>query len=1041
MIIKTKTKASFAVLAFWGMLMLISLAGAAQDVGTINGHVTDVNLQPLEGTTVHVRDGGAGVLTGKDGAYQIRAAKNAVLEFTRVGFQPVSINVAGKSTVDVQMQETSGQMSDVIVTALGIKKDKRALTYATQEIAGSDITNVKDPGGNVVNALAGKVANLVVTPAAAGPGSASKVVLRGNRSINGNNNALIVVDGVPIDNTMSTEASGGGSANTFGTQVKSISSGYSGMDGASSINPEDIESITVLKGPAAAALYGSRAANGAMVITTKSGKAGKMTVNYNGGISMDMPYYLMKFQNTYGRGNGGEYAAAAGQSWGPSRQTYGDNVSSFYNTGVLINNSVDVSGGTDKIKGFASYANNSTSGIIPKNKLRRDNLNLRLWAQIIPKLTLDAKISYLNQKVDHLPRLGDQGINNEVYIMPRDLSRDSLGIFESIDPATGQPAPIYWTNSSTFVNPYWEVNRMVVNQSRDRIMIMAALKYQLTDWLSLQARYSLDKYNDEITGSYYDRTTMNPFNTPGGLYRVSDIHHWERNMDLLLSGNNDLSGDFHLSYNLGASVLNIEGGNITTTANGLSVANKFDLNFASSLDIHHVPIKKEIQSVYGNVQFDYKKLIYLDASLRNDWASTLPPPYSYAYPSVGLTAILSDILHMPSWVTLGKVRAAYTNVGNDADPYMLNQRYEYSQGAGGGFISRDDTKSIADLKPEQTHSIEIGTQWQFFNNRLGIDATYYKNNTKNQLVSIGLPAASGFQFQYVNVGNIENKGFELMIMGNPIHKAHFDWFSNVNFALNRNKIIALKEGVDQTTLSPSSNFGQLIIKPGGAYGDIYGYGWAKDPATGAYLINNNGLPVATASNDQKLGNFNPDYTLGWHNEFAYNRFSLSFQIDGRIGGILMSGTDALLSNYGVLDYTAKFRDGGLILPGVHVDGSKNETAISAEQLWTTLSNGGRSSGFDEFFAYSATNFRLRALSVGYDVPIKSSAIKALKVSLTASNLLFFYRGKSLIDLPGIGKRTLPVDPESAIGTSNFQGIESGLPPAVRGLGLNLHLQF
>lgn len=1032
-------KALFGIV-LWSCSCLLHVTVNAQDLITIHGQVISENRQPLVGTTVHVKDGTQNAITDENGRFAIQAAKESVLAFSMVGYEPLSIPVQGKTELQVVMHEMTAEMSDVIVTALGIKRDKRSLTYATQEISGSDITHVKDPGGNMINSLAGKVANLVVTPAAAGPGSAAKVVLRGNRSINGNNNALIVVDGVPIDNTMSTESAGGGSANTFGTQVKSISSGYSGMDGASSINPEDIESVTVLKGPAASALYGSRAANGALIITTKSGKAGKMTINYNGGLSIDQPYLLMKFQNKYGRGNGGEYGAEAGQSWGAAKSTYKDNVSSFYQTGVLLNNAIDVSGGTDKIRGFASYANNATKGIIPNNKLNRDNLNLRLWAEIIPKLTLDAKISYLNQKISHLPRLGDQGINNEAYIMPRDLSVDSLNLFEKIDPATGQPFPIYWTNSSTFVNPYWEANRMIVNQQRDRIMLMAALKYQFTDWLSLQARYSLDKYDDKVTGSYYDHTTLNPFNTPGGLYKVSAIDHWERNMDLLLTGNNRLGAEFGITYNVGASVLNIQGGNTTTSANGLSVPNNFDFNFASSLAVTHVPIKKEIQSVYGNIQLDYRKLLYLDASLRNDWSSTLPPPYSYSYPSVGLTAIISDLLKLPAWVTLGKIRGAFTNVGNDADPYMLNQRYVFSQGAGNGFISRDATKSIADLKPEQTRSFEIGTNWQFFHNRLGIDATYYKNNTKNQLVSIGLPAASGFQFQYVNVGNIQNTGFELMLTGNPIHSHDFDWFSNVNFAFNRNKVISLMEGIDQTTLSPSSNFGQLIIKPGNSYGDIYGYGWARD-ASGNYLISDNGLPVATATNDQKLGNFNPDYTLGWHNELNYKRISLSFQVDGRIGGILMSGTDAMLSYYGVSDYTSQYREGGLVLPGVHSDGSANTTAISAEQLWTTLSNGGRSSGFDEFFAYSATNFRLRALSIGYDFPIKNELIKSLRVSLTGSNLFFFYRGKSLIDIPGIGKRTLPVDPESAIGTSNFQGIESGLPPTVRGFGFNLHLQF
>jgi len=1040
MIKKTNLQTVLLAVSFWIFCILISLAGYSQNVKTIIGTVKNAAGEPLAGTTIHIKNRNVNTTTDKDGKFEINAGPKDILIFTNVEYGAQDIPVNNQTDINVILQDKANQMSNIIITALGIKRDTRTLTYATQQITGADINTVKNPSGNIMNSLTGKVANLVVTPAGSGPGGAARIVLRGNRSINGNNNALVVVDGVPIDNTMSTEASGGGSANTFGTQIKSTSSGYSGMDGASSIDPEDVESITVLKGPAAAALYGSRAANGALIVTTKSGNSGKIKMSYDGGFSVDNPYLLNQFQNTYGRGNAGVSAAIAAQSWGPKATTYPDNVKNFYQNGILLNNFISASGGTENMRGYVSYGNNTTNGIIPKNTLNRNNLNLRLSAQLIPKLTADIKITYLNQTIDHLPRLGDQGINNEVYIIPRDLSTDSLKHFEEIDPVTGEPTPIYWSNTSTFVNPYWEVNRMDVKQSRDRILLMGSLKYALTGWLDLQARYSLDKYNDLITGSYYNGTTMDPFNTPGGLYEEAAIDHWERNVDMLLSGHNKLASNLDISYNVGASLLDIHGGNTTTVANGLSIPNKFNFNFASNIGVTNVPIKKEIQSLYGNVQFDFRHLLYLNASLRNDWSSTLPSPSSYSYPSVGLTAVLSDILHLPGWVSFGKVRVAFTNVGNDADPYQLNQRYDYSQGSGNGFISRDDTKSIGDLKPEQTQSYEAGTNWKFFDNRLGIDATIYKNNTINQLVLIGLPAASGYQTQYINVGNVRNSGFELMLTGTPVRNNSFTWETYINFALNRNKIIELKAGLTQTTLSPSTNFGQLIIKPGGSYGDIYGYGWAKD-AKGQHLITDAGLPVATDDQTQKLGNFNPDYTIGWGNTFNYKKFTLSFQIDGRVGGIIVSGTDALMSYYGVSDYTTKFRDGNLVLTGVHNDGTANTTAINAEKLWTTLSNGGRSSGYDEFFAFDATNFRLRDLSIGYNFDVHHSLFKAIRLSLTGNNLFFLYRGKSLVDIPGIGKRKLPVDPESAIGTSNYQGIESGLPPVVRSLGLNLHLNF
>lgn len=1003
----------------------------------VKGTVRDaVSKVPLPGVTVTIKGTAKGVTTGPDGAYTIQPSAGAVLVFSFIGYARQEIPVGSQATIDVALKESSSSLNEVVVTALGIERKTRSLGYATQQLGTESINAVKDPGANIMNTLNGKVAGAVVTPAASGPGGAVRVVLRGNRSISGNNNALIVVDGVPIDNTMSTETGGSGSANTVATQPKGIASGYSGSDGAASINPQDVESINVLKGPAAAALYGSRAANGALIITTKSGKSGKVAVNYNGGVSVDQPNLLMKFQNTYGRGNGGQYGARAGASWGAPAQTFGGNVKGFFNNGTAVNNAVDVSGGTDKLRAYASYANNSNTGIYPKNTLERNTLNLRVTAQVIPKLTTDVKITYVSQDIKNKPRVGDQGVANEAYIMPRDLSPDSLKNYEAFD-ITGKPYPLYWTNSSTFQNPYWDVYRNSVNESRNRIMLMGSAKYELTSWLNIQGRYSLDRYDDKITASYYDGTVAFPVQ-PGGRYLEAYVNHWERNMDLLLSGNNTLSNSFHVNYNVGGSVLSSKGYNTQSLADGLSIPNQFNLNFASAPAFSSTIIKKEIQSVYANAQLDFKQYLYLDVSARNDWSSTLPSPYSYFYPSVGLSAVLSDMMKMPSWVSFGKVRASYTQVGNDADPYLLLQTYNYGVGAGNGFVSRDFTKAIRDLKPEQTKSWEAGLEWRFLDGRLGLDATVYKNNTVNQLIYIGLPQASGFDQQYINAGNIENKGVELMITATPIRKNDFTWNTTLNYATNKNKILSLAPGVDQADLSPSNNFGSLLIRPGGSYGDIYGYAWSRDEKTGEHLVTAAGLPVVTAN--QKLGNFNPDYTLGWSNQLKYKDLTLSFLIDGRVGGVLVSGTDAILAAYGVSGYTTHFRDGGLILPGKLPEGTANNVAIKAEDLWTTVSQGGRNA-YGEFFTYSATNFRLRELSLAYDFKFSNKLVKAARVALTGRNLFFLYRGKSLLDIPGIGKRTLPVDPEMAVGTSNYQGIEAGLLPGVRSFGLNLNVSF
>ncbi|QNL50400.1 SusC/RagA family TonB-linked outer membrane protein [Olivibacter sp. SDN3] len=1019
------------------VVQYLPIIAYSQEIRQVTGRVkSQTDDTPIPGVSVQVKDGNEGASTDVNGHYNLQVKEGATLIFSSVGYQAKEILVGNNPVIDVILTEDAAQLSEVVVTALGIERQTKSLTYATQELRNTDLTNVKDPGGNVMNSLNGKVAGAVVTPAASGPGGAVRVVLRGNRSISGNNNALIVVDGVPIDNTMTTEQGGGGSANTVATQQKSLSSGYSGSDGAASINPEDVESITVLKGPAAAALYGSRAANGALMITTKKGKEGAVRLNYSGGITSDRPFLLMDFQNVYGRGNGGTFGEDAAGSWGQPTITHPDNVRSFYNTGTTINNSINISGGTEKMQGYASYTNNAIGGIVPTNRMDRNTLNLRLNNEVLPGLTTDLKITYVNQKTKNKPRLGDNGVTNEALIMPRDMSADELRDFETVNPETAQPLPNYWTNSSFFQNPYWDVYRMSLNEERNRVMLVGSVKYQITDWLFAQGRYSLDRYDDKITGAFHEGTLPIP-TLAGGRYQENHVNRWERNIDFLLSGTNDIGSNFGINYNVGAALLNNSGYNTQSLANGLRIPNMFDLNFASTPTFANIVARKEIQSVYGSAELNYRQLLFLDVTARNDWSSTLPAPHSYFYPSFGLSGLLSEMLSLPSWINYAKVRGAYTQVGNDADPYLLQQTYTYSQGAGEGFVARDQIKYIDNLKPERTKAWEVGTEWRFFEGRLGVDASLYKTNTVNQLIFIGLPQPSGYNNQYVNVGDIENKGMEVMLTGNPIRKEELSWNSTVNFALNRNKVLSLLPGVEQASLSPSANFGSLLIRPGGAYGDIYGFKWAQDPA-GQYQINDAGLPVVQQL--QQIGNFNPDYTLSWLNQIDYKNFNFSFMIDGRVGGTVISGTDAMLGYFGLGDYTVPYRDGGLVLPGVLPDGSQNDVAISAEQFWTQVSQGG-TNAYGEFFAYDATNFRLRELSLGYTLQIKNSPIKTARFSLTGRNLFFFYRGKSKLDIPGIGRRTLPVDPEVAIGTSNFQGIESGLLPATRSFGFNINLSF
>lgn len=1007
--------------------LFLSIPTYSQGASIRQGTVTDkVTKETLPGVQVIVKGTFKGGVSDMDGTFKIEANNDDYLVFSMLGYESKEIPVANKTSFTVELIPTTYDLGEVVVTALGIERKTRTLSYSTQQIEGS-IGEIKDNSSNILSSLSGKISGAVITTAATGPGAAARVVLRGNRSISGNNTALIVIDGVPYDNTSYGQATG--------TMYN-----YGGGDGAVNINPDDVASINVLKGPSAAALYGSRAANGAIIITTKQGKEGRLKIDFNSGMSVDKPNLLINFQNTYGRGNGGVAAQGIGESWGAAAQTYSTNVKDFFETAYSFNNTVSLYGGTDMMQGFASYTNNSVEGMIPGNKLERNTMNLRINTQFHSRLTTDAKITYVNQKVKNRPRLGDAGTPIEAYIMPRDMSEHELKEYETINPNNGQPVRKYWTTSSIYDNPYWSTNRTSVNEERNRVTLLGSAKYQLLDWLSILGRVSYDRYDDKTDGSFYDGTVSLGDVKAGGKYYETNSQYWERNFDLLLSGENTITEYISLNYNLGTSFLKRKYATVTNMANGLSIPNKFSLAAATTPAFQDVGgYTRALNSVYGNLQVGFKSYLFVDVTGRNDWSSTLPSPHKYFYPSVGLSAIISDMMDMPSWISFGKIRASYTQVGNDPDPYLLKQQFLFALGAGQGFISRNQIKSIQDLKPEKTKSYEVGLDWRFLNGRLGLDATLYKSNTINQLLYVGLPMASGFNRRYINAGNIENRGMEIQLNANPIETKNFNWSTGINFSRNINKVIELAPNTTQVNITDNTKYATVIVKEGSSYGDLYGRAWKKDAATGKHIVDNRGLPIVESN--QKLGNFNPDAMLGWSNRLSYKNFKVSFLIDARIGGEMVSGTDAYLAAYGVAGYTEKFREGGLVLDAVKVDGSANTTAITSQQLWTTVSQNGRDA-WGDFFTYDMTNVRLRELSVGYDFQLKETAvIESASLSITGRNLLFFYRGKSIMNINGIDKRDNPTDPDTSLGAGNYQGVELGLPPLSRTIGLNLKLTF
>lgn len=985
----------------------------------VRGRILNEQGDPLVGVTVSIKGTKMAVVTNDKGEFEIRGNENEIhtLVLSYVGFETQEIVLYGRTSLNVTMKlaENNG-LGEVVVTALGITRSSKTLTYSVQQVKGDDLNEVKN--GSVLNGLEGKISGLQISQSTSGPGGATRILMRGNRSIQGSNNALIVVDGVAIDNSLPH-----GGVTTDG--------GYNSLDGAANINPDDIQSVTVLKGASAAALYGSRAANGVIMINTKKGRAGKMQVDVNSGIATETVSLMPSLQNTFGQGAGGLASTEAVGSWGPKgATTYPDNIKDLFRNGLNVNNAVGVTAGQEKIQGYFSYANDYMEGVTPRNDLKRNTLNLRLSTNPIKKLTTDLKITYVNQYVSHLAGGGEGSPLGLIYRAPRSVSTEQMEDYVTL--VNGREKHKYWISSSLYTNPYWAIYRKDREITRDRITMLGSVKYQFTNWLDLQLRYSLDKYTDVMENAYYDGS---PNLEPGGRFEQNDFSVRERNMDLLLTGNNNLSSSFKVTYNLGASLLDRSFGSNKFEAIGLQVPNKFNLNFASSITSLSTYIESQLQSVYGTAQLSFRDYLFLDLTARNDWSSTLPTPYSYFYPSVGLSAVLSDAFRMPEPISFARVRLSHSEVGNEAQPYLLNPVYNFSQGGTAGFIIRSSSQPIPNLKPEKTKSIEAGADVRFFNDRLGIDVTYYKTNSSNQLLSLSVSPVSGYLSKYLNAGNIQNNGWEITLNANPVKGSRFNWNILLNYARNRGKVISLSEDVKESILlSGFMHLGTVKVAEGGAYGDLYAYGWARNDK-GEYLVDDLGLPIQ--SELKKVGNYNPDYTVGLGNHFSYGNWVASVLISGRVGGEVLSASQSILAQLGNTDYTEAHRDGGWILTGAKGDGTGNAQEINAEQFWNKV---GGNYAWGEFFTYDATNFRVREASIGYSFHLKESGfIKGAKLSAVAKNLFFLYRGKATLDIPGIGKRKLETDPEITGGTGNLQGIEFVNLPTTRILGLNLKL--
>lgn len=999
---------------------------------TVRGMVVDQKGDPVIGASILEKGTNNGSISDLEGRFTLKTRPSASIVVSFVGYQPQTIALNGQQSIKITMQEESHILDQIVITAMGIKKKEASLSYSTQQVVGDELTRAKDP--NMINALAGKTAGVQISKSAAGLGGSAKVAIRGARSAfaSGNNQPLYVIDGVPILNN-STEST----STVMGGQNDGVN--RDAGDGVSNLNPDDIESMSILKGASAAALYGSQAANGVILITTKKGKAGVERITYSSNLTIDQAMSLPELQNSYGRLENGT------SSWG-AKATLKDynNVNHFFSNGITAINSVSFTGGNEMLQTYFSYSNTNARGIIDSNKLQKHNLTLRETASFFKNhLKLDGNVNLMTQTINNSPTAGGYYLNPlvNIYGFPRGMDmapyRENFEVY-NVD-RNMNLQNWYITNEDGTIsewdqNPYWIKNRVTNKNKRYRAIASLNANIKVTDWLNIQARGNVDYVSDKFDNKMYASTSPNIAGTFEG--KMNGRYVWSDNQEFLMYS--DLMAMFNKNFN----EFSITGAVGTSISVNKTNAFMIDSKLASLYrpNVFAIPnivtsskasvtqtidAKRTIQSVLATAQVGWKDALYLDLTARNDWSSTLAHTNSmksgFFYPSVGLTYILTKNLKLPTWITFGKIRGSWAQVGNDL-PIGITNLSDIIQA--GGSIQANDTEQRGDLKPEISSSVEFGTEWIFFNSRFGIDFTWYQTNTKNQLLRMPNPAGSLFAFRHVNAGKIRNTGFELTVNATPLMNDDFRWKTAINLSANRNKVISLHPDYSEFIYGTEgfSMAYQMRIKEGGKLGDIFGNAFVRND-DGSIKVNNDGTPVSKTGNKDLLGNSNPDYMLGWSNTITYKGFNLYFLIDARVGGDIMSLTQADLDSRGVTKATAEARDQKYVeYRGQRFDNVKG--------FYGTV--GGRN-GISEYYMYDATNIRLRELSVGYSVPqtflAKTKVIKGLDVSLVGRNLFFIYKDA-------------PFDPDATLSVgNNNQGVDVFGMPTTRNIGFNLKFTF
>lgn len=1010
-----------------------------QQKRTVTGTVVDENKEPLIGVNVVVDGSGAGTATDFDGKFSLSVEKDAKLTFSYIGYMAQTINTAGLNTINVVMKEDGELLDEVVVTALGIKRSEKALSYNVQQVKAEELTTVKD--ANFINSLSGKVAGLNINSSSSGIGGSSKVVMRGTKSIEQSSNALYVIDGVPMYNFGS-----GGSTGAF------ASSGSS--EGIADLNPEDIESVSVLSGAAAAALYGSDAANGAIMITTKKGKEGRLSVTVTSNTEMLEPFILPQFQNNYGTSD--EY-----KSWGRKLNDanfMGYNPrKDYFQRGVVGTETIALSMGNDKNQTYLSASAVNSKGIIPNNNYDRYNFTFRNMTSFLDdKMKLDVSASYIKQNDKNMINQGTY-MNPLVsaYLFPRGNDWNDIKMFERFN-VDRNIYTQYWPSGEgglVMQNPYWINYRNLRENKRDRYMISAGLSYQVLDWLGLSSRVRIDNSNNTATDKRYATTSLLlTESSPNGYYGINRTIDKQTYADFLVNINKSFDNNVTLTVNGGVSTTDInsdllgnngpimfgyqigydkEGNPVYENSGVPNVFNVFQLSDAKTLRLQN-GWHERTNSIFASAEIGYNSTYYLTLTGRNDWPSQLAGPNSenksFFYPSVGGSIVLSELLNLPKGFSYLKLRGSWASVGLPFKRFLANPTYKWD--AENKTWSLKTNYPLYNLKPERTNSLEFGLTGRY--NGFNFDVTYYRANTANQTFNPNISASSGWSSIYIQTGNVLNEGVELAL-GYSKTWNKFSWSTNYTFSANKNSIVDLADNAVNPITGESFSINHLdlggygpkfILKKGGTLGDLYSTTDMVRDSNGDIYIDDKGNIAKNEIQDFnqyiKLGSVLPKSNMAWRNDFSYAGFSLGFMFSARFGGVVYSGTQANLDYFGVSKASALTREnGGMILNGGDY--------IDAEKWYSTIGVG---SGVPQYYTYNATNIRLQEASIGYTFPRKwFNNIFDATVSVVGRNLWMIYN-------------KAPFDPESVASTSNYyQGIDNFMTPGTRNIGLNVRLNF